>query len=77
MDSVAEQIGMDPVELRGRNIVREGDESATRQVFTPIAGRRGAGARGRVVGYGEECRRRGDRRRVRMVAVVRDALRPT
>src|SRR5690242_13447723 len=36
MDSLAEKIGMDPVELRRRNIVNEGDESVTRQVFERI-----------------------------------------
>jgi CO/xanthine dehydrogenase Mo-binding subunit len=36
MDSLAEKIGMDPVELRRRNIVHEGDESVTRQVFERI-----------------------------------------
>jgi CO/xanthine dehydrogenase Mo-binding subunit len=54
MDSVAERIGMDPVELRRRNIVREGDESATRQVFTPIAAAEALERAVEMIGYGKE-----------------------
>lgn len=35
MDEVARTIGMDPVELRRRNIVRNGDSTATGQVLDP------------------------------------------
>ena len=54
MDAVAEAIGMDPVELRRRNIVREGDESATRQVFTPIAAAEALERAVEMIGYGRE-----------------------
>src|SRR4029079_5785677 len=37
MAAVDEAIGLDPVELRRRNIVRPGDETATKQVLTTIA----------------------------------------
>ena len=37
MDELAEALGLDPVELRRRTLVAEGDEGPTRQVFGPIA----------------------------------------
>jgi CO/xanthine dehydrogenase Mo-binding subunit len=54
MDAVAEAVGIDPVELRRRNIVREGDESATRQVFTPIAAAETLERAVEMIGYGRE-----------------------
>jgi CO/xanthine dehydrogenase Mo-binding subunit len=54
MDSVAEAVGLDPVELRRRNIVHEGDESATRQVFTPIAAAETLERAVEMIGYGRE-----------------------
>ena len=54
MDAVAEAIGIDPVELRRRNIVHEGDESATRQVFTPIAAAEALERAVEMIGYGRE-----------------------
>ena len=36
-DELAEALGLDPVELRRRTLVAEGDEGPTRQVFGPIA----------------------------------------
>ncbi|HEY2790593.1 MAG TPA: xanthine dehydrogenase family protein molybdopterin-binding subunit [Gaiellales bacterium] len=54
MDAVAEAVGMDPVELRRRNIVREGDESATRQVFTPIAAAETLERAVEMIGYGRD-----------------------
>ena len=54
IDAVAEQIGIDPVELRRRNIVREGDESATRQVFTPIGAAETLERAVEMIGYGKE-----------------------
>ena len=64
MDAVAERIGLDPVELRRRNIVHEGDESATKQVFTPIAAAETLERAVEMIGYGRELgARRGDRRR--------------
>jgi CO/xanthine dehydrogenase Mo-binding subunit len=37
MDELAEALELDPVELRRRTLVAEGDEGPTRQVFGPIA----------------------------------------
>ncbi len=37
MDELAEALGLDPVELRRRTLVAEGDEGPTRQVFGPIS----------------------------------------
>jgi len=37
MDELAEALGLDPVELRRRTLIAEGDEGPTRQVFGPIA----------------------------------------
>jgi CO/xanthine dehydrogenase Mo-binding subunit len=37
MDELAEALGLDPVELRRRTLVREGSEGPTRQVLGPIA----------------------------------------
>ena len=54
MDAVAEAVGLDPVELRRRNIVHEGDESATRQVFTPIAAAETLERAVEMIGYGRE-----------------------
>jgi CO/xanthine dehydrogenase Mo-binding subunit len=54
MDAVAEAVGIDPVELRRRNIVHEGDESATRQVFTPIAAAETLERAVEMIGYGRE-----------------------
>ena len=34
MDIIADALGMDPLEFRLRNIVREGDEGPTGQVLT-------------------------------------------
>ena len=36
-DELAEALGLDPVELRRRTLIAEGDEGPTRQVFGPIA----------------------------------------
>lgn len=54
MDAVAEAVGLDPVELRRRNIVHEGDESATRQVFTPIAAAETLERAVEMIGYGRD-----------------------
>ena len=37
MDELAEALGLDPVELRRRTLIAEGDEGPTRQVLGPIA----------------------------------------
>jgi CO/xanthine dehydrogenase Mo-binding subunit len=36
-DELAEALGLDPVELRRRTLIEEGDEGPTRQVFGPIS----------------------------------------
>jgi CO/xanthine dehydrogenase Mo-binding subunit len=54
MDAVAERIGLDPVELRRRNIVKEGDEGPTRQVFAPIGAAETLERAVEMIGYGRE-----------------------
>jgi CO/xanthine dehydrogenase Mo-binding subunit len=54
MDAVAERLGIDPVELRRRNVVREGDESPTRQVFMPIAAAETLEKAVEMIGYGRD-----------------------
>jgi CO/xanthine dehydrogenase Mo-binding subunit len=54
MDSVAEQIGLDPLELRRRNVVKEGDEGPTRQVFGPIGAAEALERAAAAIGYGRE-----------------------
>jgi CO/xanthine dehydrogenase Mo-binding subunit len=54
LDAVAREIGMDPVELRRRNIVREGDEGPTRQIFNPIGASETLERACELIGYGKE-----------------------
>jgi CO/xanthine dehydrogenase Mo-binding subunit len=54
LDEVAREIGLDPVELRRRNIVREGDEGPTRQVFLPIGAAETLERACELIGYGKE-----------------------
>ncbi len=54
MDSIAEQIGMDPVEFRRMNIVRDGDEGPTRQVFADIRAADTLDKAVELIGYGAE-----------------------
>jgi CO/xanthine dehydrogenase Mo-binding subunit len=54
LDAVAREIGMDPVELRRRNIVHEGDEGPTRQVFLPIGAAETLERACELIGYGKE-----------------------
>jgi CO/xanthine dehydrogenase Mo-binding subunit len=54
MDAVAERLGIDPVELRRRNVVREGDESPTKQVFGPIAAAESLDRAVEMIGYGRD-----------------------
>jgi CO/xanthine dehydrogenase Mo-binding subunit len=54
MDAVAREIGLDPVELRRRTIVREGDEGPTRQVFLEIGASRTLERAAELIGYGRE-----------------------
>jgi CO/xanthine dehydrogenase Mo-binding subunit len=54
MDSVASQIGMDPVEFRRRNIVKPGDEGPTRQVFSEIGAAETLEKAVELIGYGKD-----------------------
>ena len=54
MDAVAAAIGMDPVEFRRRNIVRNGDEGPTRQVFEDIGAAATLEQAVEMIGYGKE-----------------------
>ena len=54
LDAVAREIGMDPVELRRRNIVHEGDEGPTRQIFNPIGASETLERACELIGYGRE-----------------------
>jgi CO/xanthine dehydrogenase Mo-binding subunit len=54
MDSVAAELGMDPVEFRRRNIVRNGDEGPTRQVFEDIGAAETLEKAVEMIGYGKD-----------------------
>jgi CO/xanthine dehydrogenase Mo-binding subunit len=51
---VAAAIGMDPVELRRRNILKEGDTTATNQVLEPIGAAETLERAVELIGYGKE-----------------------
>ena len=52
MDEVAEALHLDPVELRRRTLIREGEESPMRQVFGPIGMRDTLERAVEMIGYG-------------------------
>ena len=54
MDSVAAAIGMDPVELRRKNILKEGDTTATNQVLEPIGAAETLERAVELIGYGKD-----------------------
>jgi len=54
MDAVAAKLGIDPVEFRRRNIVRNGDEGPTRQVFEDIGAAETLELAVEMMGYGKE-----------------------
>jgi CO/xanthine dehydrogenase Mo-binding subunit len=54
MDAVAARLGMDPVEFRRKNIVRNGDEGPTRQVFEDIGAAETLELAAELIGYGKE-----------------------
>ena len=54
MDSVAAAIGMDPVELRRRNLLKEGDETATGQVLEPVGAAETLERAVELIGYGRD-----------------------
>ncbi|NND04498.1 MAG: xanthine dehydrogenase family protein molybdopterin-binding subunit [Acidimicrobiia bacterium] len=54
MDEVANAIGMDPIELRRRNLIEEGDVGPTGQVFEPIGAKQAFETALEMIGYGKE-----------------------
>ncbi len=54
MDAVAAAAGLDPVELRLRNILAEGDEGPTRQVIEPNGARRTLERAAELIGWGRQ-----------------------
>ena len=54
MDEVAAALDMDPVELRRRTLIDEGDESPTRQVFGPLGMKETLERAVELIGYGQE-----------------------
>jgi CO/xanthine dehydrogenase Mo-binding subunit len=54
MDEVASALDLDPVDLRRRTLIREGDEGPTKQVFDHIAVRQTLERAADLIGYGRE-----------------------
>ena len=54
MDELADALGLDPVELRRRTLIAEGDESPTRQVFGPLGIKETLERAAQLIGYGQE-----------------------
>ncbi len=54
MDAVAERIGIDPLELRRRNVIKPGDEGPTKQVYGRIAAAEALDRAAEMIGYGRE-----------------------
>ena len=54
MDELAGALDMDPVELRRRTLIRNGDEGPTKQVFDHIAMRETLERAAELIGYGRE-----------------------
>ncbi len=54
LDVVAATIGMDPVELRRRNIIVEGDEGPTRQIFEANGAKASLEKAAEMIGWGRE-----------------------
>jgi CO/xanthine dehydrogenase Mo-binding subunit len=54
LDVLAERLGLDPVELRRRNMVIEGDEGPTRQIFERIGALETLEAAAKAIGWGRE-----------------------
>jgi CO/xanthine dehydrogenase Mo-binding subunit len=53
MDELAEELDLDPVELRRRTLIEEGDESPTRQVFGPVGIKETLERAAELIGYGQ------------------------
>ena len=54
MDELARALDLDPVELRRRTLIAEGDEGPTKQVFDHIAIKETLERAAELIGYGEE-----------------------
>jgi CO/xanthine dehydrogenase Mo-binding subunit len=54
MDELAEALDLDPVELRRRTLIEEGDESPTRQVFGPLGMKETLERAVEMIGYGQK-----------------------
>ncbi|MDQ6817945.1 MAG: molybdopterin-dependent oxidoreductase, partial [Actinomycetota bacterium] len=54
LDEVAEALDLDPVELRRRTLIKEGDEGPTRQVYGPLGMRETLERAVDMIGYGRE-----------------------
>ncbi len=54
MDELAAALGLDPVELRRRTLIAEGDESPTRQVFGALGIKQTLERAAELIGYGQE-----------------------
>jgi CO/xanthine dehydrogenase Mo-binding subunit len=54
MDELAQALDLDPVELRRRTLIKEGDEGPTKQVFDHIAIRETLARAVEMIGYGQE-----------------------
>ncbi len=54
MDELAAALDLDPVELRRRTLIQEGDESPVRQVFGPLGIRETLERAVELIGYGRE-----------------------
>ena len=54
MDELAQALELDPVELRRRTLIAEGDESPTRQVFGPLGMKDTLERAAELIGYGQE-----------------------
>lgn len=54
MDEVAAAIGMDPAEFRRRNLIAEGDEGPTGQIFDRIGAKETLEAALEMIGYGDD-----------------------
>jgi len=54
LDVIAASLGLDPVELRRRNIIVEGDEGPTRQIFEANGAKEALEKAAELVGWGKE-----------------------
>jgi CO/xanthine dehydrogenase Mo-binding subunit len=54
MDEIAAELEMDPVDLRRRTLISEGDESVTRQVFGPLGIKETLERAVEMIGYDQE-----------------------